>query len=240
MVLLPAEPGRRIPASGSPVLSHQQPKGCRPNPLKLGSAPVLSEWQATTVASSRRQVTPCSTLSATRTPGRAPWRASIAAHAHRRAALTALVIRACARPPPAAISSSVRQAVGTEATSPNSSAWSVMTRKSLITSAPSATAHARSASTRPRSWISSRSEARAFDSPAVSPVRSDSARSSATPACDTIPVPSAVTSSPFNQPVVFTQQVLFELDALRTSAIPIVPVQEHFSISARRSAANPR
>src|SRR6266496_2337796 len=93
VVLLPAEPGRSIPASGSPVLSHQQPKGCRPNPLKLGSAPALSGWQATTLASSRRQVTPCSTLSATRTPGRAPWRASMAAHARRRAALTALLPR---------------------------------------------------------------------------------------------------------------------------------------------------
>ena len=37
-------------ASGSAVLSHQQPSGCSPNPLKLGSAPSFSEWQATTVA----------------------------------------------------------------------------------------------------------------------------------------------------------------------------------------------
>src|SRR5438477_10427831 len=41
-VLDPAEPGRSIPASGSPVLSHQQPNGCRPKPLKLGSAPCFS------------------------------------------------------------------------------------------------------------------------------------------------------------------------------------------------------
>jgi hypothetical protein len=42
-------------------------------------------------------------------------------------------------------------AVGTEATGPNSSRWSAITRKSLITRAPSAIAHARSDSTRPRS-----------------------------------------------------------------------------------------
>jgi len=43
-----------------------------------------------------------------------------------------------------------------------------------------------------------------FDGPAVRPVLSASAHSSATPACDTIPVPSAVTCRPFSQPVVFT------------------------------------
>jgi hypothetical protein len=110
-------------------------------PFEIGSARALSEWQAVTLASSRRQVTPSGTLSATRTPGRAPWRVSIAAHAHRRAALTAVAILACARPPPAAMSPSVRHTVGTDATSPNSSCSSVMTGESLITSAPSATAH---------------------------------------------------------------------------------------------------
>jgi hypothetical protein len=48
-----------------------------------------------------------------------------------------------------AISSSVRHAVGTDATSPNKSSWSPITRKSLITSPPSAIAQARSAITRP-------------------------------------------------------------------------------------------
>ena len=157
-----------------------------------------------TVASSRMHVTPSRTLSAIFTPGSAPWRASIAAQARRRAALTAAVIRACARGPPVAISFSVRHVVGTEATGPNSSFWSVSTRKSLITSLPSAIAQARSAVTRPRSWISSRGEASARDSPAVSPVLSASWRSRTSPACDTIPSPSAVTSRPFDQPVTFT------------------------------------
>src|SRR5690348_4482390 len=40
---------------------------------------------------------------------------------------------------------------------------------------------------------------------------SANARASATPACDTIPVPSAVTCRPFSQPVVFTYQVLLDL-----------------------------
>jgi hypothetical protein len=64
-----------------------------------------------------------------------------------------------------AISSSVRHAVGTEATGPGRSSWSPITRKSLIPSAPSAIAQARSASTRPRSCTSSRPEATAFDRP---------------------------------------------------------------------------
>ena len=53
--------------------------------------------------------------------------------------------------PSAAASFSARHAVGTDATGPNSSRWSPVTRKSLITRAPSAIAHARSANTRPRS-----------------------------------------------------------------------------------------
>jgi hypothetical protein len=172
--------------------------------LKFGSAPSLSLWQVTTLASSRMQVTPSSILSATRIPGRAPCRAAICAQARRRAALTAAVILPSARSPPRAISSSVRHAVGTDATRPNSSSWSPITRKSLITSAPSAIAQARSASTRPRSWTSNLREASARDSPAVRPILSASARTSATPACDTIPVPSAVTCRPFSQPVAFT------------------------------------
>ncbi len=64
------------------------------------------------------QITPSSTLSATRTAGMPPWRAAIARHALRRAAFTALAIRAWTRGPPAAISLSVRHAVGTEATRP--------------------------------------------------------------------------------------------------------------------------
>jgi hypothetical protein len=164
-----------------------------------------------TVASSRMQLTASSTLSATHTPGIAPCRATAAAPARRRAAFTPAVIRDRHRSPPQALSASVRRAVGTEATSPNSSPWSPITRKSLITSAPSAIAHASSAITRPRSWTSSRSLASAFHSPAVRPILSASARTSITPACDTIPAPSAVTCRPLSQPVVFTYQVLLDL-----------------------------
>lgn len=67
------------------------------------------------------QITCSRTPSATAIPGMAPCRASIPAHADRRAAFTALVIRACARGPPAAISLSIRHVVGTDATRPNSS-----------------------------------------------------------------------------------------------------------------------
>jgi len=51
----------------------------------------------------------------------APWPASIRVQAQHRAELTAEVILSCAGAPPSAISSSVHQAVGTEATGPNSS-----------------------------------------------------------------------------------------------------------------------
>jgi hypothetical protein len=105
----------------------------------------------TTVASSRMQVTPSSVRSATLTGGSAPCRAMPWAHAFRRALLTAAVTLRLLRSPPAAVSLSARHAVSTEATGPNSSRWSAITRKSLITRAPSAIAHARSDSTRPRS-----------------------------------------------------------------------------------------
>jgi hypothetical protein len=71
--------------------------------------------------SSRMHVSWCSTLSATRTPASAPCRASACAHATRRAAFTAAATRRCVLAPPEAISSSVRQAVGTDATGPSSS-----------------------------------------------------------------------------------------------------------------------
>lgn len=65
------------------------------------------------------QVTPASTRSATRTPGRPPCRASIAAHAGRRAAFTAATTLQAVFSPPEAIPASVRHAVGTDATGPN-------------------------------------------------------------------------------------------------------------------------
>ena len=66
-------------------------------------------------------VTPGRVLSASRTPGSAPCRVVTCAQACRRAVLTAAVTRASARVPPRAISWSVRQAAGTDATGPNSS-----------------------------------------------------------------------------------------------------------------------
>ena len=97
------------------------------------------------------QVTPSSLRSATRTGGSPPCRAMPCAHACRRALFTAALTFRLLRSPPAAISFSARHAVGTDATCPNSSRWSPITRKSLITRAPSAIAHARSEKTRPRS-----------------------------------------------------------------------------------------
>jgi hypothetical protein len=115
------------------------------------------------------------------------------------------------RSPPAAFSFSARHAVGTDATCPNTSPWSPITRKSLITRAPSAIAQARSAKTRPRSrpppGVGS-----AADRPAVRPVRSASCRSSTRPACDTTPVPPPATSRPRDHAVAFMQKMLLEMD----------------------------
>jgi hypothetical protein len=63
---------------------------------------------------------------------------------------------------------------------------------------------------------------------------SANARSSTSPACDTTPAPSPVTSSPFSQPVSFTLQVLLDLGSGKDVDIAIVPGQdnageEHFS-----------
>ena len=85
--------------------------------------------------------------SAIRTGGSDP----ACAHACRRALFNAAVTLRRPRSPQAADSFSARHTVGTDATGPNSSRWSPITRKSLITRAPSAIAHARSANTRPRS-----------------------------------------------------------------------------------------
>lgn len=73
-------------------------------------------------ADAELHVTASKVLSASRTPGKPPCRAAACAHACRRAAFTACVIRASARVPARAISFSVRHAVGADATSPNSSA----------------------------------------------------------------------------------------------------------------------
>ena len=66
-------------------------------------------------------VTPSSVWSATRTPGSLPCRAIPCPHAWRRALFTAAISFFCVFAPPLLISSSVRYAVGTDATCPNAS-----------------------------------------------------------------------------------------------------------------------
>ena len=151
--------------------------------------------------------------------------------------LTAAVTLRRPRSPRQPISLSARHAVGTDATGPNISRWSPITRKSLITRALSAIAHARSANTRP-----GHGRPAATAAPPTGQTSGPSgpkAAAAARPACDTIPVPPPVTSRPRDHPVAFTQKVLLEPVPVRTSTILIVPVQEHFSIQPRRSPAKP-
>src|ERR1019366_6900330 len=173
-----------------------------------------------------------------RTGGSPPCRALPCAHACRRAPLTAAVTFRLLQSPPAAISLSARHAVGTDATGPNSSRWPPPPRKPLLPPAPPPIAHARPARPRPRSWPPS-GEGSAADSPDVRPVRSVTWRSSASPACDTTPVPPPVTSRPRDHPVAFTWKVLLEPGVIKASTTLIVPGQEYFSIQARRLAAEP-
>src|SRR5215210_6384967 len=124
-------------------------------PLKLPAAPSLSEWAVTSVAS-RSIVT---------RSGRTP-----SAHACSRA-------RACAlrrRSSPSgseAIASITRNAVESEATSPNSGAWSRTARRSARQSPPSQSITQRSRTTRPGSWRERRwrSDRRPLESARVSP-----------------------------------------------------------------------
>jgi hypothetical protein len=81
--------------------------------------------------------------------------------------------------------------------------------------------------------------ASAADRPLVRPVLSARCRSSASPACDTTPVPPPDTSRPLDQPVTCMQKVLLDLGSIRTSTPLIVPVQEHFSVQARPPARTP-
>src|SRR5689334_20111934 len=97
-----------------------------------------------------------------------------------------------------------------------------------------------SASTRPRSCPSTRPLNSAWDSPPVRPVLSDSRRSSPSPACDTIPVPSPVTSRPLDQAVTFTSRVLLELDPVETSTPLLSQLRSTFLRQAHRTSPNPR
>jgi hypothetical protein len=93
-------------------------------------------------------------------------------------------------------SARMRQAVGTEATLPNSSGWSRRVARSLTQSPPSASMATRSRSTWPRSWAPARTPRLARrPSSAVSPSRSASSPSSAAPTWLQMPWPSATTSN---------------------------------------------
>ena len=175
-----------------------------PKPLKFGSASPLSEQACTTVASSRdaghpHACGPRLAPAAARRAGRCPAPRRAGGPAYRGGDLRR------PRSPRQPISLSARHAVGTDATGPNISRWSPITRKSLITRALSAIAHARSANTRPRSMAAQRRRQRRRQ--ARRQARSGpKAAAAARPACDTIPVPPPVTSRPRDHPVAFTQK----------------------------------
>src|SRR5262249_56115504 len=70
---------------------------------------------------------------------------------------------------------------------------------------------------------SNRGVANARDNPPVSPDRSANSRSTANPACDTTPSPSAVTTNPRDQPLPFTWKVLLDLGPIRIFDNPYRP-----------------
>jgi hypothetical protein len=109
-----------------------------------------------------------------------------------------------------AIASTVRQAVASEATAPKSGSWSRTARTSERCSPPEASITARSRTTRPGSWAPRRSRigARPFESASVSPIRSAVSANRATPAWETTPSPSAVTSTVNSRPSCCTFMVI--------------------------------
>src|SRR4051794_18602489 len=102
-----------------------------------------------------------------------------------------------------------RNAVDRDATSPNNTAWSVITARSDRQSPPSASTTARSRTTWPGSWPPPRwrSGRNRADSARVSPVFSATPTSNALPACDTKPSPSDVTSTVKRRPSRITFKV---------------------------------
>jgi hypothetical protein len=124
------EPDREVQAAADDLL-HQGMGGAR------GVAPCLSEWASIRVAS--RSITNGSA-------GAAP-----SAHARVRALASADQTAAIPRGSAGNSQANTRQAVGTLATSPNTSGWSRRTRRSLTQSPPAASITARSRSTCPRS-----------------------------------------------------------------------------------------
>jgi len=115
-----------------------------------------------------------------------------AAHTTARAAATA---SGMARSSKAVVASMARQAVGIEATGPNSSPCSRREAMSARQSAPSAMATARWVRTTPGSWVCQLipQAAMATDIASVRPLRSASSDNRAVPAWDTRFFPSVVT-----------------------------------------------
>jgi Transposase, Mutator family len=108
-----------------------------------------------------------------------------------------------------AIRATVRNAVESDATPPNSASCSRTAPRSDTHSPPSASITARSRITRPGSCPRRRCfrAARRADSARVSPSLSATCPSSALPACDTNPAPSAVTSTVTQRPSRITLKV---------------------------------
>ena len=187
-VLEPALPGRRIPASASPVPSErssQQHSGWNSKPcLNVPAAPCLSAWASSRVASRSIVSGP----------------AGVAPSAHARARTRASADHNAATPRgSAATCPTIRHAVGVEQTRPNRPAWSRSPARSRTQTPPSASMTTRSRSTAPRSWAwppPGRARPRLARRPSslVRPSRSASSASNTTPAWLQRPWPSAVTS----------------------------------------------
>lgn len=101
------------------------------------------------------------------------------------------------------------QAVGVEATGPNTSPWSRSTARSAIASPPSASITARSVAVRPGSCPvpRGRNGLSVVEYAVVRPVASARSASKRAPACPTTPEPSADTWSLGREPIPCTQKV---------------------------------
>ena len=135
--------------------------------------------------------------------------AAPAAHARARACTRARRRRSSSATP---TDSSTRRAVEIDATSPNSAGWEPSATRSDTQRPPSASITARSQNTRPRSCAERRSRVSpsAQPSASVSPSRSAAKGSTAVPARDDNPVPSALTSTfwMLERPITFKVRLL--------------------------------
>ncbi len=145
--------------------------------------------------------------------------------------------RADRRPASAAGSmpASTRQAVGVEATGPNTSAWSRSTARSPMASPPSASITARSTAILPGSCPVPRGRSRRSASvkALVRPVASARSASSRDPAWLTTPRPSAETTSLGRDPVVCTQKVPSCWDDRDLRQASSSQLRRHFRVPAQ-------